>query len=93
MTLKEFKNEFRLICSDEWGTAMDAWFECAGRMYKKNMPIPEEWNYRPSPFGDPCEKDNYFYSLFAHSSKKQLIEIGNFLFRYCQMLKYKGKDY
>ena len=92
MTLKEFKNEFRLICSDTWGDAMGAWFECAGRMYKKNMQIPEKWEYRPG-LGDPCEPDNYFYSLFAHSSKKQLQTIGNFLFRYCQMLKYYGKDY
>ena len=92
MTLKEFKNEFRLICSDEWGCAMDAWFECAGRMYKKGMVIPDKWEYRPC-LGDPCERDNYFFSLFAHSSKKQLQEIGNFLFRYCEYLKFKGKDY
>jgi hypothetical protein len=92
MTLKEFKNEYRLVCSDDWGTAMEAWFECAGRMYKKNMLIPANWEYRAG-LGDPCDNDSYFYSLFAHSSKKQLTEIGNFLFRYCQMLKYQGKDY
>jgi hypothetical protein len=92
MTLKEFKQEFRLICSDEWGDAMDAWFECAGRMYKKNMEIPDTWEYRPSP-PEQCEKDSYFYSLFARSTNKQLQIIGNFLFRYCQRLKFLCKDY
>lgn len=92
MTLKEFKNEFRLMCSDTWGDAMDAWFECAGRMYKRKMKFPPEWEYYEGA-GDPTNEDSWFHSMFSKSSNKELRIIGNFLFRYCQYLKYKGLDY
>jgi hypothetical protein len=92
MNLKQFKQEFRLICSDEWGDAMDAWFECAGRLSIRGLNIPDNWEYRTG-LGSPCDRDSYFYSLFKESTTKDLRIIGNFLFRYCQMLKHQGKDY
>jgi len=92
MTLKEFKQEYRLVCSDDWGTSMDAWFECAGFMYKRNMSMPDEWEYRAG-LGNPTEKDSYFHPLFGKCKNSELRTIGNFLFRYCQMLKYQGKNY
>lgn len=93
MTLKEFKNEFRLVCSDTWGNAMEAWFECAGRMNRRSMNIPHEWNYRPGMGSGGTDKESYWYSLFARCGNKQLTTIGQFLTRYCQYLKYKGIDY
>lgn len=92
MKLKDFKEEFRCICTDTWGDALDAHFEIGGRMYKRNMPIPSEWEYRPG-LGDPCERDSYWHGIFAKCTNKQLKEIGNFLFRYCRFLKFKGVDY
>lgn len=93
MTIREFKNEFRLVCTDTWGDALDAWFECAGRMHKRGLPIPDNWKYFPGISGDGTEKDCYWHTLFARCGNKQLTNIGNFLFRYCQFLKYKNVDY
>ena len=102
MNLKQFKSEFRFMCSDTWGDAMDAWFECAGRLYTKRATIPEEWQYRPGlmnrinssrSFMEACERDSYFYNDFKASKVSELRAIGNFLFRYCQFLRHYGKDY
>lgn len=90
---KEFKNEYRLICCDTWGNAMEAWFECAGHLHKRGLSIPSEWEYRPGAGGDGTEKDSYWYDIFKHTNAKMLRTIGNFLFRYCQLLKHFGKDY
>jgi hypothetical protein len=92
MNLKEFKDEFRLICSDAWGEAVDCWFEVAGHLYNRGLNIPDDWGYRPG-LGDPTTGDNYFYGLFNDCTDEELRIIGNFLFRYCQMLKHYGKDY
>lgn len=93
MNFKEFKNEYRLVCSDTWGSAMEAWFECAGRMYRRGINIPSNWQYRPGMGSNCTDKDSYWYYLFGRCGNKQLQQIGNFLFRYCQYLKFKGKDY
>jgi len=81
-----------MICTDTWGDALDAWFECAAHMYSRNLCIPNEWEYRIGA-GDGKEPDNYFYELFRNASDSQLQAIGNFLFRYCEFLRYKGINY
>lgn len=91
MNLKEFKNEFRLVCDDTWSTAMEAWFECAGRLYLNDIMMPTNWEYRPSAY--PCDNESYWYELFDKSTNKDLMAIGKLLFRYCQYLKYKKIDY
>lgn len=93
MTIKQFKAEFRLVCTDTWGEAMEAWFECAGRMNRRGINVPYSWQYRPAPGTDGTDKESYWYALYARCGNKQLIAIGNLLFRYCQYLKYKGIDY
>lgn len=93
MTIKQFKQEFRLVCNDTWGEAMGAWFECAGRMNRRGLDIPHEWQYRPGMGSDGTDKESYWYSLFGRCGNKQLQAIGNLLFRYCQFLKHKGIDY
>lgn len=93
MTLKEFKNEFRLACTDTWGDATEAWFEATGRMNRRGIDIPSEWNYRPGMGSDGTDKESYWYSLFGRCGNKQLTQIANFLARYCQFIKLAGKDY
>lgn len=95
MNLKQFKFELRLVSGkhDLWGNAMEAWFECAGRMNRRGLNIPVEWQYRPALGSDGTDKDSYWYSLFGRCGNKQLQTIGNFLTRYCQMLKYYKQDY
>lgn len=92
-SLKEFKDEFRLICSDTWGNALDAWFECAGQMNKRGLLIPYEWEYRPGLGGDGTDEDSYWFELFENTNDDLLINIGNFLFRYCQFLRHCKVDY
>jgi hypothetical protein len=95
MTLKQFKKEFRLTDYkyDPWGECMSAWFECAGQMNKRGLYIPHEWQYRPSPLGDCTDPENYWYSIFAHCGKNQLLAIGQLLHRYDQYLRFKGRNY
>lgn len=93
MTLTQFKAEYRLKCNDTWGDAMEAWFECAGRMNRRHLHIPHEWQYSPGLGGDGTDKESYWYALFGRCGNKQLGAIGTFLFRYCQFLKHKGVDY
>ena len=95
MNLTEFKSELKLVTTDEWGDAMEAWFECAGHLYKRLEDIPNKWQYKPAP-GDPSnavEIDSYWYELFEGSTTDQLTAIGNFLFNYCQLLEMAGKSY
>lgn len=92
-TIKEFKNEFRLISSDTWGDAMDAWFEIAGQMNKRGLYIPANWEYRPGMGSDGTEPESYWYELFEIASDELLIKIGDFLFRYCEFLRFKEVNY
>lgn len=95
MTLKQFKNELRIVGVkiDPWATTMDAWFECAGRMNRRGLDIPAEWNYRPGMGSDGTDKENYWYSLFARCGNKQLLTIGNYLHRLTTALDKAGKSY
>ena len=90
-SVKEFKNEFRLICTDTWGCAMDAWFEAAGQLHTRWLDIPAKWQYKA--VLSPLEEDNYFHDLFNECTDDEIIAIGTFLFRYCQYLKFKGTSY
>jgi hypothetical protein len=95
MNLQEFKSEFRLMHGnlDIWGDCMDAWFECAGHMYKRNLDIPYEWNYRPGLGSDGTDKESYWYELFESSKDSDLLEIGNLLFRLASILESQGMSY
>ena len=92
-TLQSFKDEFRLICCDLWGDALEAWFECCGQMNKRGILIPECWDYFPGMGGDGTDIDSYWHELFEVVSTRLLKKIGDFLFRYCQFLKFKKMDY
>lgn len=94
ITFKVFKSEYKYgFSGDHWGIALDAWFECAGAMWWRGMSIPSEWNYSPGMASDPREPDSYFHALMNEASDEILLEIGNFLTRYCQYLKFKKCDY
>lgn len=92
MKLKDFKSEFRLMCSDTWGSALDAHFEAVGHLYNRGVHIPQEWAYSPG-LGDPTDEDSYFYKSFEESTDEELLAIGWLMFRYLGKLKYLGYDY
>ena len=91
MNIRDFKNEFRLVCTDTWGNALDAWFECAAHLNEIAY-VPIEWEYKASIFGGK-DKSSYWYEIFDECDADELLDIGNFLFRYCQYLKFKEVNY
>ena len=92
-TLRQFKDEWRLKCTDSWGDAMEVWFECAGWLHWNGENIPIEWEYSPGAGGDGRDKESYWYELFAETPVSLLHEIGRLMTRYCQYLRFKGLDY
>jgi hypothetical protein len=93
-TLKEFKSEYNLCYDgDDWGSTMEAWFECAGQMNKRGLHIPPEWNYRPAMGSDGTDEESYWNELFEMATDKQLVTISNYLAKRCDQLKKQGKDY
>ncbi len=89
--INSFKDEFRLMCTDSWGCAMEAGFEATGQMCLRWLDIPKEWEYKAGL--SPTDDETYFHETFENCTDDELIAIANFLFRYCQMLKHYGKDY
>ena len=95
-TIKEFKAEFRLICTDTWGETMEVWFTIAEELWFRNLAVPSEWEFRPSAIlttNDGREKDSYWFELFDKAKAKDLRKIGALIHRYAQFLKYKKIDY
>lgn len=94
LTLKQFQQEFNLVFSgDEWGSTLEAWFECAGQMNKRGLQIPDKWEYRPGMGSDGTDPESYWFELFENCTDKNLVTIGNYLFKECEKLKRQGKDY
>ena len=101
LTLKDLKTEFHNFSDhsyDPWSASMDIFFQLAEYMYKTDMPIPSEWDYRPSPlmtddFTDQDYKENYYFELFKNTSESDLEKLGNILHRYTGILKTINKDY
>lgn len=97
MTIKEFKNEFRLESDykyDPWGSSMNVHFQVADHITDKNSDTPIEWQYRPGLTHDiQADIEDYYYDLFKACTVEQLTAIGNLLNRYEDYLRFKGKDY
>jgi hypothetical protein len=95
MNLQQFKQELRHtdIKYDPWGCTMEAWFECAGRMNRRGLDIPSEWNYRPGMGTDGTDKENHWYAMFGRCGNNQLRIIGNYLYRLSTILEKFGKSY
>jgi hypothetical protein len=94
ITLKVFLQEFRLVgAPDWWASSMDAWFEACSHIWWRGIHVPSKYQYSPGMGSDPREPDSYFHDLCNEASDEALMEIAEFLFRYCQLLKHHGKDY
>ncbi len=96
--LKDFKDEFRLICTDTWGNALDAWFESVGQMNKRGLPIPNKYEYRAGidPVGcndKGTDPESYWHEMFENSNTEDLVKIAEYLFRYYDFLRFKGVNY
>lgn len=91
MKLSDFKNEFRLICTDTWSNVMEAWFESVGQLYERGIDIPPKYQYSPGIWA--TDPDSYWFELFEHSTTEQLQDIAEFLFRYSSFLEKAGISY
>ena len=97
-SIKSFKEEFRMICADTWGDACEAWFEAVGQMNKRGLPIPSKYEYNAGKdFQGSNDKgtcpDSYWHEMFENSDTEDLVKIAEYLFRYCDYLRFKGIDY
>jgi hypothetical protein len=91
--LKEFKKDFKLVCTDKWGESMGSWFDVANVLLSRGIKAPGHWQFKPSPLGFDLDDDSYWVPIFKEYSDDDLITIGNFLERYTKMLRYNGLDY
>lgn len=91
-TLNEFKKEFKLMTSDNYNDALDAWFESVGQLYVRYVPIPTKYEYQPiknEPFKREVNlnEDSYFHQSFIDTPDVLLLDISEFLFRYLKLFK------
>jgi hypothetical protein len=77
---------------DWWGTTMSWWFAVAGEMWERSLPIPDEWRYRPSPFGGK-DPDAFEAEICEQATDEALRLFGRAMNRYAAILKKAGKDY
>ncbi len=89
----QLMREYRLATSgDPWGDTMGWWFAVAGEMYERDLPIPAEWRYRPSPLGSK-DPDAYETPICSMATDEALRLFGRALTRYADRLRAAGKDY
>jgi hypothetical protein len=92
-TLNDFKKEFKLITSDNYYDALDAWFESVGQLYVRYVPISSKFEYKPAkPIisfdrTNNLNEDSYFHEMFDNAPDVLLLEISEFLFRYLKLFK------
>jgi hypothetical protein len=91
--LKEFKKEFKLVCSDKWGEAMGTWFDVANVLLSRGIQAPKHWQFKPSPLGADLDQDSYWIPVLESYTSQDLTTIGNFLERYTRLLRHNGLDY
>jgi len=78
---------------DDWGWAISWLFAiCDELMFRRSLPVPAEWEFRPSPFG-PDDSDEWKTSILDTFSDSQVQYCGNLLYRYTERLRRAGKDY
>lgn len=93
-------SEFRMEAdSDEWGTTMSYWFAIADYLSDMNDIVPDEWEFRQSPFGSDTE--SYEYQMIDEIVSSGTFEYpseilrhtGRILSHYAALLIEAGKDY
>lgn len=78
---------------DEWGWAMSWLFAiCDAMTFDRDMEVPAEWDFRPSPLGKSTD-DEWKDEILVGLSDNQLAYVGNVLHRYTEHLRKAGKDY
>ena len=81
---------------DDWGWSMSCLFAIADVLYDEGL-VPDEWHFRQSPFGPNAESWEYQRILdlvdCKYATLDDVLEFGNILNRYCDILRAQGRDY
>lgn len=78
---------------DEWGTTMGWWFAIADYLTDQGAEIPEEWEFRQSPFGSDTETIEYQELVEIEASIEDALFAGRVFAKYAGYLKSIGADY
>jgi hypothetical protein len=95
MTLRSLVDEFKRddLKGDPWGTTMGWFFRVADCLYFRDVDIPDEWKFRPSPCGSQNEPDDFVVQVIEAEDNETLLRFGNLMHRFCDVLKKAGRDY
>lgn len=93
ITLKDLKEEFKFSgdSGDPWGSCLSVHFQLADYLhFKRSASVPQHWEYSP---GLGSDIDPEWENFFESTPLEQLIQFGNILERYANILRTQGKDY
>lgn len=96
LTLKDLKNEYSLVNDpgDKWASCLGAHFDLCEYLHSKDIEVPYHWEYCPSPVASKeILEPSYFQELFEKCDNKVLINFGDLLHRYANLLRLNGEDY
>jgi len=93
---KNLKTEWQLNYDkgDAWGSCMGWLFAvCDYLTFQTDECVPDEWQFRPSPFG--ANEDDYTYQTLKELDvpSEDVLHFGSLLVRFSELLKRKGLDY
>ena len=93
---KDLKTEFQLTYDkgDAWSSCMQWLFAiCDYLTFETDECVPDNWHFKPSPFG--ADTEDYCYQSLKELDvpSKDVLHFGNLLVRFSELLKRKGLDY
>lgn len=78
---------------DPWGTCMAWLFATADYMTTRGLPVPDEWQFRPSPFGADTEAYEFQLLQEAAPTEEALQLFGRGLWIWRNRLDRQGMGY
>ena len=93
---KDAMSEFRTMFDggDAWDSTMNMWFAIAEEMYhNREFDVPESWQFRPSPFGNGNDPNDYATAIVEDMTDDALRHLGAVIHRYAGVLQRAGVDY
>ena len=91
----DLKNELKLTNDgDNWGNVMQWLFAISDYLtFETDECVPDEWQFRPSPFG--ADEESYVFQSLKDLAlpSKEVLEFGKVLFRVREILERKGESY
>ena len=89
------KKEYKLTSDgDAWGNCMQWLFAIGDHLtFNTNIPVPAEWEFRPSPLG--ADDDSYVFQFLRedHVAADDVLSFGHSLIRLRDILQSQGRDY